>query len=131
MFTTPESAKQETVEGREHTFHSLPGFTPTEDLLFVHATIPPGGSHAFHNHPNKEEVIYVLEGEAEQWLELEKQTLGPGSSVYIPKGAVHATFNRSDRDLKFIAVITPCSSEGPVQNMVDHLEPWKSILAGL
>jgi quercetin dioxygenase-like cupin family protein len=93
--------------------------------------MPPGGSHSFHKHPNKEEVIYVLEGEAEQWLDQEKQTLSSGSSVFIGKSVVHATFNRSDKDLKFIAVITPCSSEGPVQNMVDHLEPWKSILAGM
>ncbi len=77
MFITHTIAKKETVESRDHVFHSLPGFTPTEDLLFVHVTIPPGGGHSFHNHPNKEEVIYILEGEAEQWLEHEKQTIGP------------------------------------------------------
>ena len=131
MFTTPENAPRESAEGRDHIWHSNPGFTPTEDLIFVHVTVPPGGGHAFHNHPNKEEVIYILEGEAEQWLEQEKRIIGPGSSVFIPKSVVHATFNRSDKDLKFIAVITPCSSEGPVQNMVDHLEPWKSILAAM
>jgi len=131
MFIHAEDAPRDTTEGRLHTWHSKPGFTPTEDLLFVHVTVPPGGGHSFHKHPNKEEVIYILEGEAEQWLEQEKQNLGPGSSVFIPKSAVHATFNRTDKDLKFIAVITPCSSEGPVQNMVDHLEPWKGILAGM
>ncbi len=131
MFTTPDTAPKEDAEGRSHIFHSNPGFTPTEDLLFVHVTVPPGGGHAFHNHPNKEEVIYILEGEAEQWLEQEMQIVGPGSSVFIPKSAVHATFNRTGKELKFIAVITPCSSEGPVQNMLDHLEPWKSILAGM
>jgi oxalate decarboxylase/phosphoglucose isomerase-like protein (cupin superfamily) len=89
------------------------------------------GCHAFHTHPNKEEVIYVITGEAEQWVEMEKRILGPGSSVYIPKSAVHATFNRSDRDLTFIAIITPCSSEGEIHVAVDHLEPWKSILAGV
>jgi len=131
VFVHSDSAPRDTTDGRHHTWHSNPGLTPTEDLLFVKCVVPPGGSHAFHNHPNKEEVIYVLSGEAEQWLEEEKQTLGPGSSVYIGKGVVHATFNRSDKELEFIAVITPCSSEGPVQNMVDHLEPWKSILAGM
>lgn len=131
MFIHAEDAPRDNAEGRDHVWHSNPGLTPTEDLLFVHVTVPPGGGHSFHNHPNKEEVIYILEGEAEQWLEQEKQNLGPGSSVFIPKSAVHATFNRSDKELRFIAVITPCSSEGPVQNMVDHLEPWKSILAGM
>lgn len=129
MFTDAENAPRETIDGRHHIWHSKPGLTPTDDLIFVHCTIPPGGGHAFHTHPNKEEVIFIIEGEAEQWVETEKQTLGPGSSAYIPASAVHATFNRSDRDLKFIAVITPCSSEGEIHVAVDHMEPWKSILA--
>lgn len=131
MFTHAESAPRDTTDGRHHIWHSKPGLTPTDDLLVVHCTIPPGGCHAFHTHPNKEEVIYIIEGEAEQWVEMEKQTLGPGSSAYIPKSAVHATFNRSHVDLKFIAIITPCSSEGEIHVAVDHLEPWKSILAGM
>ncbi|MFK7849989.1 MAG: cupin domain-containing protein [Akkermansiaceae bacterium] len=129
MFNQAKDLTPETIDGRDHLWHSKPGTTPTEDLIVVHCTIPPGGCHAFHTHPNKEEVIYVIEGEAEQWLEKEKQTLGPGSSVYVPKSAVHATFNRGETDLKFIAVITPCSSEGEIHVAVDHLEPWKSILA--
>ncbi len=131
MFTTQDSAEKETIGGRHHIWHSKPGLTPTEDLITVHCTIPPGGSHSFHTHPNKEEVIYVIEGEAEQWVGQEKQTLQPGDSAYIPRSAVHATFNRSDKDLKFLAIVTPCTAEGPVVEDVDHLEPWKSILAGM
>jgi quercetin dioxygenase-like cupin family protein len=127
MFTTPDSAPRETIDGRDHIWHSKPGLTPTDDLLVVHRTIPPGGGHPFHTHPNKEEVIYIIEGEAEQWIEQEKKTMVPGSSVYIPKSAVHATFNRTDKDLKVIAIITPCSAEGEIHTAVDHLEPWKSI----
>ncbi len=129
MFITSESAPKETVGGRHHIWYSKPGLTPTEDLITVHCTIPPGGSHPFHTHPNKEEVIYIIDGEAEQWVERDKQTLRSGDSVYIPKSAVHATFNRSDSDLKFIAIVTPCSAEGPIAEDVDHIEPWKSILA--
>ena len=128
MFINAKEAPQDTAEGRHHIWHSKPGLTPTEDLLFVNCTMPPGGGHSFHKHPNKEEVIYILEGEAEQWLEQEKRILGPGSSVYIPKSAVHATFNRTDKDLKFIAVITPCSSQGEIQVAVDHLEPWNTLM---
>lgn len=129
MFTKSETAPRETIDGRHHIWHSKPGLTSTNDLIVVHCTIPPGGGHPFHTHPNKEEVIYIIDGEAEQWVEMEKQTLSPGSSAYIPKSAVHATFNRSSADLKFIAIITPCSSEGEIHVAVDHLEPWKSLLA--
>ncbi len=131
MFIHEKSAQKETIGGRAHIWYSKPGLTPTDDLLVVHCTIPPGGGHPFHTHPNKEEVIYVIEGEAEQWLEQEKQTLFPGSSVYVPKSAVHATFNRGTVDLEFIAIITPCSAEGEIHVAVDHMEPWKGILAGM
>ena len=131
MFTQSSTAPRETVEGRGHIWHSKPGLTPTEDLITVHCTIPPGGSHLFHIHPNKEEVIYVIEGEAVQWIKQEKQTLYPGDSAYIPKSAVHATFNHGDKDLKFIAIVTPCSAEGEIIEAVEHLEPWKSILESM
>lgn len=128
MFISAENAPRETIDGRHHIWYSKPNLTPTEDLLVVYCTIPPGGSHSFHIHPNKEEVIYVIEGHAEQWLETEKQILGHGGSVFVPKGAVHATFNRTEKDLKFIAIITPCSAAGEIHVAVDHLEPWKSII---
>lgn len=71
----------------------------------------------------------MIEGEAEQWIEQEKQTLSAGDSAYIPKSAVHATFNHSKSDLKFIAIVTPCTAEGSIIEAVEHLEPWKTILA--
>lgn len=129
MFIHAENAIQDTTDGRLHTWYSRPDITPTEDLLVVHCCIPPGGGHPFHTHPNKEEVIYIIEGEAEQWLEQERQTIGPGFSVFVPKSAVHATFNRTNKDLKFIAIITPCSAEGEIHEAVEHLEPWKTLMA--
>lgn len=131
MFTHLNNAPQDSTDGRLHTWHSKPGFTPTDDLLLVHVSIPPGGGHPFHTHPNKEEMIYVIEGEAEQWIGEDKALLGPGSSAYIPKSAVHATFNRTERDLKFIAVITPCSAEGEIHVDVQDQEPWASLMKEL
>ncbi|MBP7951001.1 MAG: cupin domain-containing protein [Verrucomicrobiales bacterium] len=128
MFIHADAAPQDEVDGRRHTWHCRPGFTPTEDLIFVKCVVPPGKFHAFHAHPNKEEMIYILAGEAEQWIEQKFEILGPGESAYIPKSVIHATFNASsDRDLEFIAVITPLSSEGELYQPVEHLEPWKSI----
>ncbi|RYD37908.1 MAG: cupin domain-containing protein [Verrucomicrobiaceae bacterium] len=113
-FTQPGEEEVEVIGGKTHLWHSKPGFTATEDLLFVRVLIQPGEGHSFHYHPNKEEIIYFISGTAEQWLEDEMRVMGPGSSLYIPKGVVHATYNRSDSPIEFIAVITPASAEGPV-----------------
>lgn len=122
-FTSAEEAEIEIVEARTHYWHSKPGYTATEDLLVVKVRIEPGDGHSFHYHPNKEEVIYFISGTAEQWVGKEHRVMEPGSSVYIPKGEIHATFNRGSEPIEFIAIITPLSAEGPVTvEMAD--EPW-------
>lgn len=113
-FTTAEEAEVDVVGGRTHTWHCKPGFTDTEDLMLLHVRIAPGEGHSFHYHPNKEEMIYFLSGTAEQWVGKESRVMEAGSSVYIPKGMIHATYNRGSEPLNFIAVITPVSAEGPV-----------------
>ncbi len=126
-FTTPEQAELEELPGKTHFWHSRPGFTDTENLLVVRAIIQPGDGHPFHYHPNKEEVLYILAGTADQWIEEECRKMGPGDSVYIPADMIHATFNRGNEPLEFLAIITPASAEGPVTTEVADQEPWKSL----
>ena len=113
-FTTAAETEIDVVGGRTHYWHSKPGFTATEDLMFIKVSVEVGAGHPLHYHPNKEEIIYFLSGTAEQWVGTESRIMEAGSSVYIPKGEVHATYNRGDVPLEFIAVITPVSAEGPV-----------------
>lgn len=127
-FVTFEEAEVEELPGKIHFWHSRPGFTDTEDLLFVRARLEPGEGHPFHYHPNKEEVLYVLSGKAEQWVGEECREMGPGTSVYLPADVVHATFNRGPEPLDFLAVIVPGSAEGPVTIEVGDQEPWKSLV---
>ena len=42
-------------------------------IVAIEATFLAGKCHDFHRHPGQEEVIYVIEGTIEQWLEQEKQ----------------------------------------------------------
>ena len=52
--------------------------------MTVEGTFFPGKGHDFHRHPGQEEVIYVLEGTIEQWVESESRTLTAGDAVVIP-----------------------------------------------
>ncbi len=117
----------EQVEDRVHYWYSKPGLTETEDLLFVRAQIPARSAHRFHYHPYMEEIIYVLSGEAEQWLDKEKQILQPGDSVHIPQGIVHGTYNPGDQPLEFLAILTPAGRGEPFLIDVFDREPWKSL----
>ena len=59
-FTAAGSEEVEVIGGKTHLWHSKPGFSQTDDLLFVRVLIEPGEGHSFHYHPNKEEVIYFI-----------------------------------------------------------------------
>ena len=115
----------------EHAPHCMnewlcrPDLVEADNLLLVRATMPVGKSHAFHTHPGCEELIYIVEGEAEQWVETEHRLLGPGELAHIPEGAVHATYNVSDRPLVFLAILSPAK---PAPDCVDVSgdEPWNS-----
>ena len=102
--------------------------TGASQLTVIDANMNPGGGHAFHKHPDQEEVIVVLAGEIEQWVDREKRTLKAGDSAFIPAGMVHASFNVSGESAHFLAILGPCV--GPIgYELVDMSgeEPWKSL----
>jgi quercetin dioxygenase-like cupin family protein len=116
----------EKLEGKTHFWHCRPGMTPEAKLMFVRAQLLPGHAHPFHYHPGIEEVLYILSGEAEQWIEGERRVMKTGDSLYLPPGIVHGTYNTSGMTLDFLAVLSPTPSEGPVTVEVAGEEPWKS-----
>jgi len=97
-------------------------------IVTIEATFLPGKCHDFHRHPGQEEVIYVIEGTIEQWLEQEKSTLAAGDSVVIPASAVHATFNDGDAAAKILAILSPSVGDDGygVEDMAAE-EPWASL----
>ena len=97
------------------------------NLMFVRAQLLPGHAHPFHHHPEMEEILYILSGRAEQWVERTKKEMGPGDAVYLPTGIVHGTYNSSSEVLDFLAILSPAKISGPVTVEVSQEEPWKSV----
>lgn len=129
-FVTPAEALREEYKGRTNYWLSRPGLTEARKLQLCQATLPPGEGHAFHTHPELEEVIYVLAGEVEQWVEMEKRLLRPGDTAHIPAGVVHATFNRSaTADAVILAILSPGESTGPFMVDVSGEAPWNTLCA--
>lgn len=95
-----------------------------EKLGLVRVHIPPGAGHSFHRHPFMEEIIYVVEGECEQWVGQEQRTLGPGGMAHIPTNMVHASFNTTDKPLVLLAILSPAKSDDPPTVDVYEEEPW-------
>ena len=128
-FVTKAEALKEEYKGRTNYWLTRPELTGAKDLQFCEATLPAGEGHAFHTHPELEEMIYVLAGEVEQWVEQEKRLLKPGDSAHIPAGVVHATLNASRADATILAILSPGASQGPFMVDVSGEAPWKDLRA--
>jgi quercetin dioxygenase-like cupin family protein len=128
-FVSLNEAEVEQLPGKTHHWLCRPGMVKDTNLLFVRAQLPPGEAHRFHYHPKMEEILYVLSGTAEQWVEREKRVMQPGDSLYLPAGIIHGTYNVGSEMLDFLAVLSPASSGDPVTIEVGDQEPWKSLRA--
>ncbi len=110
-----------------HEWLSRPDITAAEQLLMVRVLMPAGRAHQFHRHPTMEEIIYVISGTAEQWVDHDKRLLGPGDSAHIPADVVHGTYNAGSDTLVFLAILAPAKFEGPALIDVHLEEPWRSL----
>ena len=126
-FVTSREMEVEELPWGPHEWLCRPGLVEAEKLLLVRVRMPPGKAHRFHRHPEMEEIIYIIEGQAEQWVEQEKKILGPGDSAHIPIDVVHGTYNAGDDTLVFLAILSPAIFEGPPLIDVSDEEPWKSL----
>jgi quercetin dioxygenase-like cupin family protein len=119
----------EKLPGKTHYWYCKPSLVQDTNLIFVCAHLLPGEAHRFHYHPQMEEILYILAGSAEQWVERQKRVLRPGDSVCLPAGMVHATYNVGAEPLQFLAILSPAKSAGPMTVEVGDQEPWNSLRA--
>ena len=126
-FITRDTVQVENLPWGPHEWISRQGLTEAENLMLVRVTMPPGQAHKFHRHPAMEEIIYILEGTAEQWVDRDPQTLGPGDAAHIPVDVVHGTYNAGDTDLVFLAILSPAVFEGPALVDVSGEAPWSHL----
>ena len=126
-FVASSETEIQNLPGQTNHWYFKDGLGDAEHLVFVRARIVHGAGHPFHSHPEMDEIIYVLEGGMEQWIEKEKRILRPGDSLYIPRGVVHGCYNESHAECEFLAILTPAKINGPFS--VDHSteEPWCSL----
>lgn len=126
-FVTEREMVVEQLPWGPHDWLCRPDVVAAEKLLLVRVHMPAGQAHKFHRHPEMEEIIYVLEGTAEQWVDREKRILKAGEMAHIPMDMVHGTYNAGSDTLHFLAILSPAKIQGPALIDVSGEEPWKSL----
>jgi oxalate decarboxylase/phosphoglucose isomerase-like protein (cupin superfamily) len=96
-------------------------------LSTVHVVMAPGKGHERHNHPESDELIYVLSGEGEQMLDDgEPFPLHAGQTVVIPKGVWHSTVNTGWEPMVVLAIYAPAGPEWVLAELAESTEEEKA-----
>ena len=105
-----------------------PPGTGCDTFVVMGVRLDPGFFHAFHKHPDQDEMITVVSGKVTQFLEGESTVLGPGDSVYIDKDVVHGSYNDFDEPAELAVVLAPPVTDGGyIAVDVSAEEPWASL----
>lgn len=66
---------------------------PEAGLSVARMTVAPGAISEGHRHPNCNEVIHLLSGRVEQWVDNNRFIMEPGDTVLIRQGSSHRIRN--------------------------------------
>ncbi len=125
MFILDKELTRESLDWGKVATISGPLVNGARDIVTLVVHLEPGKGHAFHHHPNQEEVIYVLEGQVEQWVAEQKTLLGVGDAAFIGAGVVHASFNVGTEVARLLAILGPSvGTDGYEVVEVADQEPW-------
>lgn len=113
-FVEPRQVETQVFDWGRIQWLSEPRVTGARAITAGVVTLEPGKGHQRHNHPGVEEVLYVLEGEGMQMVDLgseERRTVRAGMMIHIPADIYHETINTGDRPMKLLAVYSPPGPE--------------------
>jgi len=72
---------------------------------------PPEAGPPLHYHTNEDEWFYVVEGRVSFFSDGEWQEVGPGASVWCPRGSIHAFKNTGDAPSRMLLTTAPSGFE--------------------
>ena len=102
----------------------------SESVFFGDLFFSQGDGFNFHEHPNQTEILYLMSGSLEVWIDTERRTMHAGDTLYLPAGTIHAAFNVSEEEARMFVVLNPrITSEELGLEIVDHSEeaPWNTL----
>jgi oxalate decarboxylase/phosphoglucose isomerase-like protein (cupin superfamily) len=94
--------------------------TGSASISFGSVVLQTGKGHVRHNHPDADEIIYVVSGEGKQMLDdHEPVTVKPGACIWIPKGIYHSTLNTGPGALHLVVAYVPAGAEQVLRQSPD------------
>ena len=92
-------------------------------LCIFEQWVAPGVGAPTHSHP-VEEVLTVLEGEAEMWMDQERVVVSVGQSLIVPAGRQHGFRNSGNVTLHIHAVLASPIFEAMPDGATEMVRRW-------
>jgi quercetin dioxygenase-like cupin family protein len=93
------------------------------ELCIFEQWIEPGTGAPTHAHP-VEEVLTVLEGEAEMWLDETRMVVSAGQTLIVPAGRKHGFRNAGTATLHVHAVLASPIFEATIEGSTETVRRW-------
>lgn len=77
------------------------------NLAIWHGQVEPGGEAQSHLHSGKEQVFFVLQGQARFSLDGQDHHLGMGDMILVPSGVTHRIISVGKQALKVLITMAP------------------------
>ena len=92
-------------------------------VSLMHVVLLPGKGHERHNHPDSDEILYVLAGSGDQMVDDgEPFAVRPGQAIWVPKSAFHSTVNTGWEPMVLLAIYAPAGAEQVLETLPDYRE---------
>lgn len=110
-FVSPEDVETQRFDWGTLKWMSTPDVTDADRFSAGVVQLEPKKGHERHNHPESEEILYVISGEGIQTVEGEEERITPGDMVHVPVGVYHSTVNATWEPLRMLAIYAPPGPE--------------------
>jgi len=110
-FVGPDDVESQVFDWGVLKWMSTPEVTGGERFSAGVVKLEPGKGHERHEHPDSDEILYVVRGEGEQEIAGETRDIAAGDMVFVPEGTMHGTVNTGWEPLILLAVYAPPGPE--------------------
>ena len=119
----PRRLPTQSLEWGAIKWYVSPAHTAGAVMACGEVVLLPGKGHERHNHPDSEEILYILSGEGEQIVDDGAPfPVRAGDAIYIPRAIFHSTINTGWTPLRLLAIYNPGGPEQALRELPDFRE---------
>lgn len=128
-FVSPGDVETQILPWGKLQFLSEPRVTGSDILTTGIVDLEVGKGHERHNHPGCDEIIYVIAGKGDQFIEFEDGTIDQrkvktGDLIYIPADLFHGTTNTGNSNMQLLVVYQTAGPEALLRDLPEcTIEP--------